>query len=124
MSMKEIFSKAWCEQLIVAWNNNPDLHKTFADAGYVIFEVKERNESRCCVLFWDKNGIMSLSEEHHKINAPHFSANIKEWYEFIKGAYSAVAGVMTGKIKYTGRMSFAFKFGAHFDHLAEVARSL
>ena len=57
-------------------------------------------------------------------DTPTFSADVTEWHQFIKGAYSAVAGVMSGKIKYRGKVSFAFKYGSKFDILATLSREL
>jgi putative sterol carrier protein len=73
-------------------------------------------------LHWDENGCLKRLS-HYDGAAPSFRAAEREWGAFISGEYSAVAGVMAGRIEYKGKMSFALRYGASFDTVAEVARN-
>ncbi len=124
MVRPSFFSSAWMDDLVVAWNEYPQHHGKLAGAGAVVLEVLDPEKRRSFVLFWDDEGRLSRLETRAEDEFPRFSAAASEWHEFVNGEYSAVAGVMAGRIQYEGRMSFAFRYGSHFDTLATVARNL
>jgi putative sterol carrier protein len=119
---RNVFSDEWCNGFIESWNGNPALHEGLAGAGAVVFELDDETTTWHCILSWDETGAVSRLNTPIDQAMPRFRAGKAEWDEFIAGTYSAVAGVLGGKIRYTGRMSFAFRYGACFDRIAEVAR--
>lgn len=124
MSSQEFFSEKWVDRLIASWNDNPQYHSSLAGAGAIVFEVLDTAAPRNYVLSWDDKGRIGKIDSAGALDLPHFSASESEWKSFVNGEFSAVAAVLAGRIKYRGKMSFAFKYGPHFDKLARIAREI
>jgi len=141
----QLFSRTWSSRLVAAWNGYPEHHERLAGAGTVIFRVEAEGSARREVaLCWDETGRMHLiavpaqadTSESSEIpdhsaspcgrsaGSPQFSGGEEDWYAFVQGSYSAVAGVLSGRLLYVGPFSFALRFGASFDLVARVARGL
>jgi hypothetical protein len=124
MADGSLFSVAWADRLVAIWNINPEHHGKLAGAGAVGFRVVDPESPRKVVLYWDGDGFLRRLDTATDKVVPCFSATDSEWRAFISGEYSAVAGVLAGRIEYKGKMSFAFKFGSSFDSVAVTARRL
>jgi len=90
-------------------------------AGAVTFEALDGDDNRLCKLSWDAQGTLTVVTQVEQ-DVPRFSASTDIWNRFISGDFSAVAGVMSGMIRFKGRLSFAFRYGADFDYVGKVAR--
>lgn len=124
MADDSLFSTTWADRLVAMWNIKTEQPKKLAGAGAVEFRVVDPESPRSVVLYWDETGLLRRLETVSDNVVPRFSATESEWRAFISGEYSAVAGVLAGRIGYKGNMSFAFKYGSSFDNVASVARRL
>ena len=122
--MSKLFGRKWARAMVDGWNTRPELHPNMAGAGAVAFHANEKDEIRTVILNWDSRGMMSWIKKPKNPVTKSFTSTTKEWGRFFGGEYSAVIGVMSGKIKFKGPMSFAVQYGRKFDCMRELARSI
>ena len=119
----EAFSEPWVRKLQDAWNDAPaNRRKLLADAGFVRFEVNDEGGAVVEMLF-DNLGRISTVSGRTDLQIPTFSGSLCSWEAFITGKVPAVKSVLTRALRYEGTITFAMRFGASFDHLAEYARA-
>lgn len=88
-----------------------------------MFEIVGASRSSA-VFHWDSLGkvdYVSMSERR-----PHsvFSATSDVWGQVFTGEDTAVSLVITGKMKFSGPATFAFKYGVAFNEVARVANKV
>ena len=121
---KGLFGRPWCESFVKLWNATGDSAKVLGGMGKVYF-VTLAAESIATLMDFDSLGkasLLSVSKDLPTDSTPTFTATLEKWIEFMEGKYKAVAGVLTGKIKYAGPLKVAFKYGVAFDKVAPVGK--
>ncbi|MCU6501682.1 hypothetical protein LPN04_28195 [Rugamonas sp. A1-17] len=111
----------WNERFIDSWNRSPQARDSMRGAGPVRFVELDHN-IREAIFFWDEAGQVTLENDRQGESMPCFTARSVIWDEFCGGGLEARWAVMTRKIKYTGSMSFAVRYGESFNWVARVLR--
>lgn len=71
---------------------------------------------------WDDDGLAHVCSPDPA--APRFRATDAAWSRFVSGEFSAVQGVLNGKIEFDGELAFVLPYVDAFNRLAAVARPL
>lgn len=119
-----LFEKPWSKKFAKLWNARGDSTRVLAGLGKVCF-VRAGSQAVYLLVDFDSTGRVGGIEVLKKLpkdTLPLFEASFENWVDFMEGKFGAVAGVMTGKIKYTGTFGVALKYGQAFDRVAPVGR--
>lgn len=111
----------WWDRVIDSWNSS-SYTQVLAGLGPVCFEVLKGNFEPVWIE-WDYTGHARRLPTPVG-DAPCFSATVSNWRAFIDGKFKAAIGVLTGRIKFHGKLTRIMPYANSFDRLAEVARSV
>lgn len=104
---------------VEAWNKSKHRSR-LAGFGPCCFAV-EGEPSRQLCLDWDEDGVVSRVEDRRW---PTFSASLDEWSSFIAGEFPAALGLLSGRLRYNGRIGAIVRYSLAFNDLPAVARTI
>ena len=119
-----MFEKAWCAKFSELWNGNSDTVKVLANMGKVNF-VSIGPDTTAVLFEFDSLGRARYGNVKKSMpddTIPTFTARLEKWADFMEGRFTSIAGVLTGKIKYKGPMTVAFKYGFAFNKVAPFGK--
>ena len=114
----ELFSKDWAEGFVHEWNASSVASK-LRGLGSVTFRVTDAGES-LVTLHWSERGQAKLLDEVD-CTAPMLSASMADWLAFVRGEFSATAGVMDGRMRFEGQLTAILPYTLAFNDVAKVA---
>ena len=117
----ERFSPAWWGCVAEHWNISQYRAEMvgFGDASFEVLNA----DVRLVTVQWDKNGTATVLSEPVE-GCAIFSATHENWTEFVRGQFTAVMGVLQGRIIFRGSAIIILPYTTAFNHLAKVARPL
>ncbi|MBI1805532.1 MAG: hypothetical protein HYR76_00610 [Ignavibacteria bacterium] len=119
-----LYEKAWSEKFAELWNSNKDTAKVLGGMGKVYF-ASVSADTTCALFDFDSLGqarFLKVLKGTPPDTLPIFTSRIERWADFMEGKLNAVAGVLSGKIRYKGPMTLAFKYGFLFNKVAPVGK--
>ncbi|MFC3685991.1 hypothetical protein [Hydrogenophaga luteola] len=118
-----LFSFEWAQSFATSWNATTGRSKlAITSTGPTAFCVQNAEAiGPYCVLEWDECGQVTVSFE-----APlrRFEGSNAAWQDLMQQRVSAVASVMSGRIRYHGDFGFLIRVARGFDRVAVVAAGL
>jgi len=114
-----ILDALWWHRVVENWNTRPT-RALLAGLGLVTFVVSDDPRLQLHIV-WDTAGLAHFAERGDG-RVAEFSASPQSWLDFVEGRFSALVGVVQGRIHFRGAIAAVMPRIAGFDELARVAR--
>src|SRR4051794_2434980 len=100
------FTDAWWRRFAVAWNSYAS-RRVLAGIGTIAIEVSDALQTS--TLWWDAEGMLEVLPISHS-GIVCFSATYNTWQSYLQSEFTALEGVLSGRILYSGEISATLPF--------------